>query len=431
MEEMHKFDKMHINQRQITVIVVGAGNRGKSYSQYALEFPNLVKVIGVAEPRDITRELMVKAHNIAPEFIYKDWKDLAKVEKRLADAVLICTQDRMHAEPAIHFANKGYHILLEKPMSVTEPECRAIVDAVEKNNVILCVGHVLRYTPYTLKIKQLIDSGAVGKVVNIQHVEPVGWFHQAHSYVRGNWRNTKESTFMLMAKSCHDMDWLTWMMGCKLQRVSSFGSLFHFRKDQKPKGASDRCMTCPVESECAYSAKKIYLDTIKKGHAGWPVNVIAEIPTVDSVTQALETGPYGRCVYECDNDVVDNQVVIMQFEGGSTATFTMIAFSKDICERKTRIYGTKGEIEGDGHTIKHFDFLNRKTTEYTEEFKLNTKMTGHGGADYYLMKSFVEAVAFNDPSKILSNARETLMSHLAVFAAENSRVNQKIVDLSW
>eukprot|EP01114_Cavostelium_apophysatum_P021009 TRINITY_DN7203_c0_g1_i1.p1 TRINITY_DN7203_c0_g1~~TRINITY_DN7203_c0_g1_i1.p1 ORF type:complete len:443 (-),score=68.08 TRINITY_DN7203_c0_g1_i1:26-1321(-) len=429
-------ETVKLSRKRITMIIIGSGNRGQVYTQYALEKPDLCKVVGIAEPRDVTRELMVNKHNIPPQNVFKDWKDLAKVEEKLADVAIICTQDQMHLEPAIHFANKGYHILLEKPMAVKEEDCKAIVEAVERNKVIFCVGHVLRYTPYSLKIRELVRSGAIGKIVNIQHVEPVGWYHQAHSYVRGNWRNTKLSSPMLLAKSCHDIDWINWMVGSKCTKVSSFGSLKHFKQSEKPAAAGNatRCLDCAFEPECAYSAKKIYLEPIQEtGYKGWPIKIVAEIPTVESVTEALKNGPYGRCVYECDNDVVDNQVVNMQFSCGATASFTMIAFSKEICIRKTRIYGTKGEIEGDGHTITHFDFLTRKSESFApdDDFKIETQLTGHGGADYHLMSSFVEAVSLNDPSKILSNADETLRSHLIVFEAEKSRLENSVRDLSW
>jgi len=377
--------------------------------------------------------MMVKKYNIPSSNVFKDWKEMAAVANRIADAVCITTQDRQHAEPAITFANKGYHILLEKPMSVTEEECIAITDAVKKNNTIFAVGHVLRYTPYSRKIKELLDSGAVGQVVSMQHLEPVGFWHFAHSYVRGNWRRSDQASFSLMAKSCHDIDWMSWMMPAKCIKVSSFGSLNHFKKENKPKGASSRCLDCDVEKDCAYSAKKIYLNRIQQGHTTWPVNVITENPTVESVTEALTHGPYGRCVYECDNDVVDNQVVSLLFEGGLTATFSMVAFSEDICIRKTKIFGTKGELTGHGEsTISIFDFETQKTTVYKPlDQDLKTQLTGHGGADYYLMRTFVDAVACGDPSKILSDAQETLRSHMIVFAAEKARLEGTVKDITW
>jgi predicted dehydrogenase len=420
-----------LEKRKITIAVVGTGNRGQAYSRYASEFPELCELVAIAEPRDYTRTMMAEKYKLPTDRVFKDWKELASLE-RIADAVVITTQDRMHKDPAVAFANKGYHILLEKPMSVSEEECIEITKAVEKNNVILAVGHVLRYTPYSRKIKELLNSGAIGDVVSMQHLEPVGFWHFAHSFVRGNWRRLDQSSFTLLAKSCHDIDWMMWMMPTKCIKVSSFGSLRYFTKENKPKDASSRCMDCTVERDCPYSAKKIYLDSVKSGNTKWPVAVIAEVPTEETVTEALLKGPYGRCVFECDNDVVDNQVVSMSFEGGLTASFSMIAFTEEICIRKTRIFGTKGEIVGDGYKINVFDFITQKSTVYEpEDPALQTTLSGHGNADYYLMRTFVDAVACNDPSKVLSSAQETLHSHLVVFAAEKARLESTVKDISW
>lgn len=219
----------------------------------------------------------------------------------------------MHLEPALAFAELGYHIMLEKPMALDEPSCRAIVDAVERAGVILAVGHVLRYTPYTQVFKDVLDSGRLGDVVSVQHTEPVGHWHQAHSFVRGNWRRTDEATSMLMAKSCHDLDWLQYVIGQPPTRVSSFGRLSHFTPAQRPAGAADRCLDCSVETQCAFSAKRIYGERLAGGNHGWPLSAVVDEPTEKALDAALRSGPYGRCVYACDNDVVDHQVVAMEF----------------------------------------------------------------------------------------------------------------------
>lgn len=265
-------------------------------------------------------------------------------------------------------------------------------------------------------------------------MEPIGHFHFAHSYVRGNWRNQAESTFSLLAKSCHDIDWIHWMMGKHCSKISSFGSLRHFRADQKPEGAGSRCLDCSVESKCPYSAKKIYLESFKQGNRGWPVHIITDYVTLEGVTDALTNGPYGRCVYECDNDVADNQVVNFQFDDGSTASFSMIAFTKEICVRKTKIFGTLGELTGDGEAkILHYDFLTDDYTYHRPEMeeRPKTAMTGHGFGDYYIMHDFVNAVAHNDQSYIISGPQETLQSHLLVFAAEQSRLNDSVKVFDW
>lgn len=235
--------------KKVTVLVVGAGARGEIYSRYALEHPDRMQVVGVAEPREAYRQQFVAQHQIEQENIFRDWKEAA-ARPRMADVVLICTQDTMHKEPAVAFADLGYHILLEKPIAPTPEECRTIIAAVKRNNVLLGVAHVLRYTRYTQKLKSLLDSGVIGDIVSMQHLEPVGYWHQAHSFVRGNWRNEAESSFMLLQKSCHDMDWIRYIMGDRCQAVTSFGNLSHFVKENQPEGAADRCLDCQVEASC-------------------------------------------------------------------------------------------------------------------------------------------------------------------------------------
>ncbi|KAF7209510.1 putative oxidoreductase YteT [Nothobranchius furzeri] len=415
----------------VRVIVVGAGSRGENYSNYASIHPKRMKVVAVADPRTFACTKLQKQHNIEDKNIFKDWQSIAEREK-FADAVLICTPDRLHKDPAVAFAKMGYHILLEKPMATTAEDCVAIVEACTQNGVMLSVGHVLRYDPLIHKIKELIDAGVVGDVIHIQHLEPVGFYHFAHSFVRGNWRNEAESSFSLLAKSCHDIDLIHhWAGARRCVKVSSFGSVSHFQKEKKPTGAGDRCFDCSVETRCPYSARKIYLDRVKRGHTGWPVSVICpnSVPDIESVTEALRSGPYGRCVYECDNDVCSNQVVNMEFEGGLTAAFSMVAFTEEICKRKTTIYGSMGELSCNGHEITVFDFLTQRSTKHTASSDAPTHfgLSGHGGADYHLINAFISAVANNNPSMIRSGPEETLASHLLVFEAERSRLESRVV----
>ncbi|XP_059396279.1 4-carboxy-2-hydroxymuconate-6-semialdehyde dehydrogenase-like isoform X3 [Carassius carassius] len=384
----------------VDVIVVGAGNRGENYSNYAVIFPERMRVVGIADPRDFARKKLQARHKVADENTFNDWHCIVEKEK-FADAVLICSPDRLHKDPAVALAKKGYHVLLEKPMAVTEEDCTEIVEACIQSGVMLTVCHVLRYDPVIHRIKGLIDSGVIGDVIHIQHLEPVGFYHFAHSFVRGNWRNEAESSFALLAKSCHDLDLIHhWAGGRRCIKVSSFGSLSHFTKENK-------------------------------GGVGWPVSVICSnsVPDIESVTEALRTGPYGRCVYECDNDVCSNQVVNMEFEGGLTAAFTMVAFTEEICLRKTSIHGSKGELSYNGYEIKVFDFLTRKTTKYTADMKVpgNFGTGGHGAADYHLIDSFIAAVKHKDPSRIRSGPKETLASHKLVFAAERARMESRVV----
>ena len=412
----------------VSLIIVGAGSRGMRYASYALGNPDKAKVVGVAEPREYFRTKIANEHNIPAKNVFCDWISLAKEEK-FADAVIIATQDSMHTEPAVEFSKKGYDILLEKPMAPTAEECKIISESVIKHKNIFGVCHVLRYTDYTQKLKEILDEGVIGEVVSVQHLEPVGYWHQAHSFVRGNWGNEEKSTFMLLAKSCHDLDWIRYIVGSPCLKVSSFGNLKHFRKENKPAGASERCLDCTYESKCPYSAKRIYLrENAEKGLWGWPVDIITTSYTIQGVEDALREGPYGRCVYECDNDVVDHQVVNMLFESGATASFTMTAFTKGR-DRETRIFGTKGEVYGNGSEIKISDFLTNNTEVIDIGISDGSILTDHGGGDGRIMEKFVAAVSKKDHTLILTGASESLESHLMVFAAEKARCTGAVIEV--
>ena len=413
--------------KPVSIAIAGAGNRGTGYADFILQHPHAAKVVAVAEPREYQRTQVATRHGIAPENVMTDWRELA-ARPRLADAVIIATQDAMHMEPALAFAAKGYHMLLEKPLAPNEADCRKIVRAAQDAKILFGVCHVLRYTPYTRKFKALVDSGIIGDVVSIDHLEPVGYWHQAHSFVRGNWRNEAESSSMLLAKSCHDLDWLRHIMGRPCLKVSSFGSLKHFRKEEKPAGAGERCLSCGIETKCPYSAKKIYLGMVAKGRTGWPLEVLTSDMTAEGVTKALETGPYGRCVYACDNDVVDHQVVNMLFEGGRTASFTMTAFNEG-GHRKTRIFGTRGALYGDGVHVEHVDFLTDRRETIDTRATDGSILGGHGGGDEGIMEAFLDAVAHQDASRILSGPVESLETHLMVFAAERARKQCTVEDV--
>jgi len=409
----------------VTLAIIGAGSRGAGYATFATAFPGRAKVVAVAEPREDVRRAIARAHGIPADRQFASWEEAAALPK-FADAVVIATQDRMHTAPALAFAEKGWHILLEKPMAPTEAECQEIVGAVKRAGVHFAVGHVLRYTNYTRQLKAILQSGRLGRIASIQHLEPVGYWHQAHSFVRGNWRNTAASTFMLMAKSCHDLDWLRHLMAVPCRAVSSFGGLFHFRPENKPAGAADRCLDCAVAADCAFDARRFYLDRLHRGQTGWPLDVLVPVPTEAAVLDALRYGPYGRCVYASDNDVVDHQVVNLEFATGATASFTMTAFT-EAAPRQTKVFGTRGELSGDGRTLTIFDFLTRETEKIdTEAVAAPGVLAGHGGGDFGLMDAFVGAIESGDASRILSGPDETLESHRMVFAAERSRLLRSV-----
>lgn len=401
----------------VTVALVGAGNRGQTYLAWVRANPGRARLVAVADPDAHRRDLVAGGDPAVTH--HDDWRELA-ARGRVADMVVISTQDRDHAEPAEAFAALGYAVLLEKPIAPTEEDCRRIVGAVERAGVLFGVCHVLRYTPYTDLVKEVVDSGVLGRLVDVQHLEPVGWWHMAHSYVRGPWRQEATSAPMLLAKSCHDLDWIRYVTGLRIETVSSFGSLTELRPEHRPQGAADRCLDCALEPTCPYSAPRLYLGTLRADGPVWPVTVITPRTDEAGVVDALRTGPYGRCVWDCDNDVVDHQVVAMRLEGGAAATFTMTAFSVQT-HRQTRIFGTHGSLEGDGEQVRVVDFRTNTVHVIGTGDAGSTAADGHGGGDAGLMDAFTAAVATGDRSWVRSDAAESLESHLAVFAAEQAR----------
>jgi predicted dehydrogenase len=412
----------------VTLAVLGVGARGSMFSGFAERFGDRARVVAVADPRTDRREALAGRLGIAAERRFGDWRDLA-AQDRLADAVVVATPDREHAAAAVRFAELGYHVLLEKPIAPTRAECEAVVDAVERAGVILAVCHVMRYTAYTEAVHGVVADGSLGEIAGIEHLEPVGWWHFAHSYVRGNWRRADESGPSVLTKCCHDLDWLRYIVGRPAVTVSSQGGLHHFTAANRPAGAADRCLDCAVEPGCPYSAPRLYLEFLDDPkRKPWPLAVVTTDLTEGGIRRALRDGPYGRCVYACDNDVADHQVVMIDFDGGVTATLTMSALTP-YGRRRTRIMGSRGFLEGDGHQVTVTDFV----TGQSEAVAVGAPGTndprpawaeaggGHGGGDYGVISSFVEAVATGDRSFIRSGPRESLDSHLMAFAAEHSR----------
>ncbi|ODN90193.1 streptomycin biosynthesis protein StrI [Cryptococcus wingfieldii CBS 7118] len=415
-------------KRPVTMVVIGAGARGQVYTAYALEHPGLAQVVAVAEPRAHRRKVMSRLHSIPKEYQFDSWQPLLALGK-IADAVLITVLDDLHAELVSAFAPLGYQILCEKPMATKPEECLRIVKEVEANHTdVFGIGHVLRYSPYNKAVKEVIDSGVLGEIVNIQHMEPVGNQHFAHSYVRGNWSKEAQTSFALMTKCCHDIDILSYFLsGLPPKKVHSFGSIHHFKKPKKPvqAGQAMRCTDCAYEGECVWSAKKIYLEGLEGGRHKWADHIVdADVLDIENITDALKTGPYGVCVYEAGNDVVDHQVVNIEYEGGVTASMTMSAFTESICDRGTRIQGTKGELIGDMVTFDVFDFLTRTKSHHVPPI-----LPGHhGGGDSGLAAAFVQAVSEKDQSVLGVTPGEVLDSHLLVFAAEKARREERVVN---
>lgn len=406
---------------KVKAILLGAGARGNIYARYALEKPEEFEVVALAEPDEQRRQAFAKTFRIAPENVFEDWTQLLEKPK-MADAALICTMDQMHTAPALKALHKGYHVLLEKPMAPTEEECRAIAAAAEQSGKVLTVAHVLRYSPFYSAIKHCIDQGRLGRIVAMEQTENVGYWHQAHSFVRGNWGNTKKSTPMILQKCCHDTDILSWLIGKRCTHVSSYGSLTHFTPENAPENAALRCLDgCPHKDDCIYYAPKFYLEHPKAISDGFS-KMLAPNPTRENILDALQTGIYGRCVYHCDNDAVDHQVVCMTFEDGAVASLTMCAFTEE-CNRTLHIMGTKAELWGDMEKGEiRLQILGDAAPVSIPIEQPKTKYVyNHNGGDYCLIRDFVHAIRSNDPACNRSSAAQSLQSHLICFAAEKAR----------
>ncbi|MFI5956121.1 Gfo/Idh/MocA family protein [Cryptosporangium sp. NPDC051539] len=408
---------------RVSLVVVGAGLRGQAYAERAVTSGG-ARIVAVAEPDEGRRERFAERYDVPHAFA--DWTELAAAGK-LADAAIIATPDRHHTGPAVALAGLGYHLLAEKPLAPTEDDAERIAEAVERTGVLFAVCHVLRYTPYTRVLKELLDADRIGEVVSVQHLEPVGWWHQAHSFVRGEWSNSRTSSPMLLAKACHDLDWLLYVMGRPVRRVSSFGRLTHFRPSSRPAEAADRCLDCPLQTTCAYSATRLYFDCLGDPEREfWPLSAVTADHTVEGVREALRTGPYGRCVYDSDNDVVDHQVVSLEFADGATGSFTMTAFTPFEL-RKTRLFGTQGYLEGDGVTLRIVDFrTGAEETVVTADASLSAD---HSDGDHELVDRFLAAVGSGDGSRLDSDTASALAGHRVVWAAERARRSGTVVEL--
>ena len=405
----------------LTVAVIGAGGRGSGFGELIREFPEWAKVVAVAEPRADYREGFAKRHDLDPSRTFRTWEEFV-AQPQLCDAVVIATMDRDHVGPAVACTNLGYHMLLEKPMAVTLADCRAIAAAQKRAKTITAVCHSLRYHQGFRTLKELIAAGRFGRIITFDQLEQVAWWHQAHSFVRGNWGNAGRSAFMLLAKSCHDLDYLAYLAGQPCRRVSSFGALTYFTRANAPKRSGDRCTRCPVEKTCAYSAVRHY---VKANREAWPAAAISFDHSEAAHRRAIETGPYGRCVWKCDNDVVDHQVVLLEFAQNVTATFTMTAFTGN-GGRLIRVHGTEADATFQEDKI----LLRTFATGKEEVIAVAPEAGGHGGGDYRVVRSWLQALGENDPTHVVTDVQESLRTHTIVFAAERARHERRLIEIS-
>ncbi|MHA1732912.1 MAG: Gfo/Idh/MocA family protein [Promethearchaeota archaeon] len=456
--------------RKLAGIVIGAGSRGMdAYAPYLLDHPEEGQIVAIAEPNDVRREKFAERYGVEPGQQYRGYEEVLALDK-FADFAIVATSDRLHVEPAIMAMERGYDVLLEKPMAVTEEDCRRLVEVSERTGRLLQICHVLRYAPFFSRIKEIIDSGEIGKVVTIQHSENVSYWHYAHSYCRGLYRNSGTSSPMILAKSCHDLDLLYWFAGSsEPARLTSIARPTELCEENKPEGAPPYCIEgCPHSPTCPYDAVAMYerivpvmLDIEKTHRAkraglirwflrqarkrpwvlhllsfgktrkllpwkGWPVNQVVDVVTRENLEEALRTTPWGRCVYQVgDNDQVSSQTVNVLFSSGVNASFTMHSTSY-IEGRETRIDGTKGSIHGVFYALDQvIKVVDHKTGETREEV-LPVKFDAHGGGDKVLFAGFLKALRGDAPA--LTTARQSLWSHLMAFAADRAQREGIVVD---
>ena len=415
--------------KKVKLVLIGAGDRGTTYADLGKEFCPEMELVAVADPDPVRRNYIRDKFNLPEDRCFTLGEDLLKLPK-MADAAIIATQDQKHYALAMEAIDVGYHLLLEKPAAPTPEECLAIAEAANAKNLKVVICHVLRFTPFFRLIKQIIDEGRLGKIMNMVHIECVGNVHQSHSFVRGNWHKCADSSPMILAKSCHDLDIIQWLLDSKCTRVHSFGSLNYFCHENKPEGAPEYCYQgCPAEADCPYSALKIYrqrtfppfVKTATKQHE----------PTDEDIENAITTTDYGKCVFQCDNDVVDHQVVNMEYESGATVSFNMSAFNRG--GRKLRIMGTKGELDAEMSKdfVSIFDFGTRKyeQVKISEAILDESIRGGHGGGDRGIIRAFCKMICGTYTGNSITDINTSIDNHLTAFAAEKSRLEGIVVTM--
>lgn len=427
-----------MENRPITAIIVGAGHRSFVYSELAKTNPEMLKIVGVADPNPIRRKKAMDYFGFKEDMCFENAEELEKKGK-LADTVINGTMDEQHLETAVPLLNAGYDMLLEKPFAPNEEEMRQIVNCAKKNNSKVMICHVLRYTPFYYAIKERIVNGEIGEIINIQTTEHVSYHHLSTSYIRGKWANSdKCHTSMLLAKCCHDLDIIMWMMSeTKPKQISSFGGKFQFKPENAPKEAGTICMKdCPLVDTCVYSTKRLYIDHPDR----WAFYVWdalegkKNVSIEDKIALMKSDSPYARCIYKCDNNVVDHQSVLINFESGATGTHNMVGGSAEP-RREIHIIGTKGEIFGNFEeskfTVLKIDPSPDAHNEECDVEEVDLRVTGdmvgayggHGGGDERLAADFVKFIRGEKPSLACTSIFDSVAGHLSVYLADKSREN--------
>ena len=413
----------------ITISIIGAGGRGaEAYGRYIYSLKDQYKITSLCEVNAYRLKKYGDAYEIPESERFLDEDDF--FANKRSDVLVIATMDRDHVRQAVKALDLGYDLVLEKPISEDVEELRMLVKKAKEKGAMVMVCHVLRYNIMIRKVKDLLDSGVIGRLITMDQTENVGYWHQAHSFVRGNWRNREETTPMIMQKCCHDLDLIQYFISSRCKSVASMGALSYFKAENRPEGATDRCLDCKYQNKCKFSAKSIYLDGWKNGGRKdeMPYTLITDVLplTEEALLTSLRESNYGRCVFACDNNVVDNQTLIMQFENGITATLKMEGFTAD-GGRDIRFFGTEGELEvceeEDRIVLHRFmeEPITWKISELVDD--LGGQGTGnHGGSDHRMIDTLYQ-IYFTDKLNAASSIEASVESHYMALAAEESRLN--------
>lgn len=399
----------------VAIAFIGGGNRASKYLQYVIDNPNKAVAVAIVEPNEYRRQIFGEHGAVPAEGRFASAESFF-AQPKMADAVVISTPDATHFDYAMEALRCGYHVLLEKPAAATLEQCCEIARLANEKGLTVSVCHILRYHPYFVKIKEIIDSGELGKVVSINHSESVGVDRSCHSYVRGSWRRDDIATPMILTKFCHDTDLVAWWTDSSMVHIQSYGSLRWFKSENAPEGSAPRCVDCKVEQGCPYSAVDLYR-TRREWIANFDNKGNEDMAVV--IDRELASGPYGRCVFHCDNNVVDRQLIAMEMANGVTVSMAMDLFTSDD-NRNTHICLTHGEIFGDEKQIVTVKFRGGERTVYDFSDTRGTRF--HAGADLIIVDDFVDAINGSRPGyRPVTHIDDIVESHRICFEADRSR----------
>ncbi len=417
----------------ITAVLVGLGHRGVGYATYADSHPDELQIVGIAEPDEVRRNRYAKRFGVPGDNCFENAESLAAVQQ-FADVAINGTMDEIHIETTLPLLEAGYDVLLEKPIAPDAEQLRLLEAAVERTDRRVVICHVLRYAPFYAAIKERVVNDEIGEIMHIHTTENVSYHHMAVAFIRGKW-SRKEINPMLLAKCCHDLDLICWMKsGVKPKKVASFGGRHFFTADNAPKGSALRCDDCSIERECEYSAIRHHVD-----NGWWPFYALAgesnhergvELDE-DAMRAHVVNSDYGRCVWHCDNDVVDRQSVIIEFEDGCVATHDMVTNSAD-GTRRIQLTGTKGDIYGDmiegKFTISKPGAV-AGSESIVEEIQVDMQGDLHGGGDVRLVADFLSVIRGEGGSISTTTLSDSINSHLIAYAADVAMREERVVTI--